>query len=460
MSDSGQKQREEIKRGVLDDITPGNEERREIQIVFEELEERATDALDELGFGCVELVGSTARDTWLSGDRDIDVFLLLPTDLDREEFQEVGLDVGREVLPDSTVAYAEHPYVRGSMEGYDVDLVPCYDLDSTEELKSAVDRTPFHRDYVKERGLDGDQVRLLKAFLQGGGLYGSELKTRGFSGYLCELLVLEYGGFEEVVREAATWGRQTFIDPGEKRGGSGDETVDDRFDSGFVVVDPVDEDRNVAAVVSREKYAEFIDRCRRWLENPGKEFFYEPHRRSMTEEEYLSTLDRRGSRVVSIVFESPDIVEDQLYPQLRSTASSFRNKLEDLGFSVLRTTVMSEDRSVILLEFDVFELSSVERHQGPPVYVGKHSVSFRSKYKELDVVGPYIDDDRYVVEIERAFTTPAEFLEGEAVFDLGLGKHVGEAMRDGYSILVDEACTSLLPEFGGSFTEHFDPELH
>ena len=31
--------------------------------------------------------------------------------------------------------------------------------------------------------------------MQGIGVYGAEIKVGGFSGYLCELLVMKYGGF-------------------------------------------------------------------------------------------------------------------------------------------------------------------------------------------------------------------------------------------------------------------------
>ncbi|NIS30872.1 MAG: tRNA CCA-pyrophosphorylase, partial [Actinobacteria bacterium] len=55
------------------------------------------------------------------------------------------------------------------------------------------DRTPFHAAYVEGRLNDelAAEVRVLKQLLEGIGVYGSDLKTRGFSGYLTELLVLE-----------------------------------------------------------------------------------------------------------------------------------------------------------------------------------------------------------------------------------------------------------------------------
>ena len=43
------------------------------------------------------VVGSVARDTWLSGDRDLDIFLLFPPGFSREALEETGLDLARKI---------------------------------------------------------------------------------------------------------------------------------------------------------------------------------------------------------------------------------------------------------------------------------------------------------------------------------------------------------------------------
>ena len=47
--------------------------------------------------------------------------------------------------------YASHPYVTGYIEGYYVDFVPCYNIKNSDELKSAVDRTLLHTEYIKSK---------------------------------------------------------------------------------------------------------------------------------------------------------------------------------------------------------------------------------------------------------------------------------------------------------------------
>jgi tRNA adenylyltransferase (EC 2.7.7.25) len=44
-----------------------------------------------------------------------------------------------------------------------------------------------------------DEVRLLKKFMKGIGVYGAEIKVKGFSGYVAELLVYFYDSFRNVL---------------------------------------------------------------------------------------------------------------------------------------------------------------------------------------------------------------------------------------------------------------------
>ena len=144
------------------------------------------------------LMGSVAKNTFLSGDKDLDIFVLFPLSFSREELEKKGLEIGKAVFlkfggGKYIVSYAEHPYTKGMLEEYKVEIVPAYLIKSTKELMSAVDRTPFHTNYVISNLKNHDEVRILKKFLKGIGCYGSDLKTEGFSGYLCELLIMRYG---------------------------------------------------------------------------------------------------------------------------------------------------------------------------------------------------------------------------------------------------------------------------
>ena len=102
-----------------------------------------------------------------------------------------GLSIARKILPDGKELYAQHPYLRGEIEGGGIDLVPCFAIDNSTKSISAVDRTPFHTDWVISNisGLE-NEVRLTKQFLKAIGAYGANSAIGGFSGYLVEILCI------------------------------------------------------------------------------------------------------------------------------------------------------------------------------------------------------------------------------------------------------------------------------
>ncbi|SVD30413.1 uncharacterized protein METZ01_LOCUS383267, partial [marine metagenome] len=60
------------------------------------------------------------------------------------------MDAARKILPDGRELYAQHPYLRGEIDGIGIDVVPCYAIDDSAHPISAVDRTPFHTKWVKQ----------------------------------------------------------------------------------------------------------------------------------------------------------------------------------------------------------------------------------------------------------------------------------------------------------------------
>ena len=101
----------------------------------------------------VALAGSLARNTHLRGDRDIDIFVFYPPSLKREKFEKEGLKLGHTVFGKNfhEEAYSEHPYVRGMIDGFNVEIVPTFQVKKATEKLSAVDRTPFHAAYMKKK---------------------------------------------------------------------------------------------------------------------------------------------------------------------------------------------------------------------------------------------------------------------------------------------------------------------
>jgi len=450
---------EDVLSTVRERVTPTAAERRRLSATADRLIARAEAAIDDRGLDADVLqVGSTARGTWLAGDRDIDLFVRFRPDLPREDLETHGLDIGHAVLPDGHQEYAEHPYVKGEVDGFDVDCVPFFRVDSASEIRSAVDRTPFHTRYLDARiddDLAGD-VRVFKRFLKGIGAYGSDLKTRGFSGYLAELLIVEYGGVVPLLEAAVDWSPPVVFDP-EDHGTTS-------FDDALVVIDPTDPDRNVAAVCAAENVARLQHYARELLADPELALFFLPSREPLSAAAIREQLSDRGTTPLAIVFETPDIVDDQLYPQLDKSLAGIESGLANHGFDVFRSARFVDadtdtDTAVLLFELSTAERPTVERHEGPPVSVREHAIGFFEAYADDEsCVGPFLDGDRYVVERPREWTDAVDYLDSEAVFEVGLGVHIEDSLADGYDLRVgSEEIAGLVDTFGAELTEYLDP---
>ncbi len=422
---------------VLGKIKPVPAEQQRMQEVADRIISLVDRAAAGTGLADVSgmLVGSAARGTWISGEHDLDIFISFPEDTPEQDLKTVGLNIARQVANDadnSEERYAEHPYVHAVFGDFKVDLVPCFRVASAAQIKSAVDRTPFHNIFILDRikGLE-DEVLLLKQFMKGAGVYGSDLRTGGFSGYLAELLVIHYGSFAEVLQAADGWKPGIIIDIIEH----GNKQHNDPL----VVVDPTDPARNVAAALTLDRFAGFIDRARQYLDSPAIEQFLPGPRVLLSDTEFDDITARRGTDLLAVVFDKPDVVDDVLYPQLFMLHNSITDLLSRHKFSVLNSDVWAGDgEAAVVLEMEVSCLPPVKKHAGPPVWERSHAGSFKQKYlqnKGLSRV--YIENGRYVVDVPRPYTDPVELIKSE-LLNCRLGKNVGACIKTGFKVRNDE----------------------
>lgn len=423
---------ETIRTLVLSRIKPREPEIQKLQALAQSIIHRI-DALGKeegLDISAI-LVGSLARGTWLSGEHDLDIFIMFPQDASREYLEEKGLYIARKIAKEaqrSEERYAEHPYINALFDGFEVDLVPAFGVASAADIKSAVDRTPFHNSFVLSRinGLE-DEVLLLKQFLKGCGVYGSELKTHGFSGYLVELLVIDCGSFLKVLESSCKWKPGTTIDI-EKHGSVAHSDP-------FVVIDPTDPARNVAAALSLDNLCIFIDKACEFLKNPDESYFIKQVPEPLGDTDFESIMASRGTSLIAIGFIAPDVVEDVLFPQLHKMEDSVREMLERYDFRVYNSGVWADEKVLLLYELESAKLPSLRKHAGPQVWMGEHTLAFKSKYVGSNTFSNvYIRNGKYMVEIPRKYTRAKKLLEKELP-KCGLGKHVGLSIKKGYDVL-------------------------
>jgi tRNA nucleotidyltransferase (CCA-adding enzyme) len=257
----------DIEIKVLKKITPSTDDRKKLEKIIVELKEKLKLEIKKRDLPVIiKLVGSTAKDTYLKNNLDIDYFLLYPTKFDKKDIAKNTLSIGEEILTDTEESYAEHPYLRGYFKNYFVELVPSYKIEKASQKLSAVDRTPLHTKYILENLSEKQkpEVLLFKQFLRGIGCYGAETEIEGFSGYLCEILVLKFGTFEEILKNAQNWkkGEKLSLTRGKIQS----------FETPLTFIDPVDEERNVASALSQRKFDFFTIACKEYLKNPTFKF--------------------------------------------------------------------------------------------------------------------------------------------------------------------------------------------
>jgi len=308
-----------IHEEILKKITPTQADRAKITALAKELRQRVALACQEQGVkATVRVEGSVAKDTWLREEPEIDVFMRLPTTIPRRSLGEISLKIARKATEGAKQVerFAEHPYLEAFIGEVRVNIVPCYDVKRGEWL-SATDRTPFHTDYVKKRLNTAlrDEVRLLKKFLQGIDAYGAEIKTGGFSGYLCELLIVHHQSFIETLRTFAGYTQRVAIDIEGYYAGR-EKELKRLFPEPLVIVDPVDKARNVASAVQPQKLYALVAAARAFLKKPNETFFYPPKINPLTAEALKSKLENRGVSLIFLTLGNTDVVPDVLWGQL------------------------------------------------------------------------------------------------------------------------------------------------
>jgi len=419
---------------VLKEVTPDAGERSKIEAVAKKLEKKVTAAAQKLGVEAnVRVEGSIAKDTWISGEPDVDVFMCIPKSIPRAMLGEVCLKVAKEAMKGARQVerFAEHPYLEAFVDGVRVNVVPCYDVKPGEWL-SATDRTPFHTDYVNAH-LTVDkrsEVRLLKKFMKGIGVYGAEIKVGGFSGYLCELLILHYRSFFETV-EAFAGHRQRLVIDIEGFYKDREKELDLLFDEPLVVVDSVDKARNVASAVREQRLYAFIAASQAFLKNPNHNFFEPKKTIPFAVTKMRRELKRRGSKIVFVVFGKVGVVPDISWGQLYKSQRSLRKLVELSGFGVLRDLPWSDEkgRSMFVFELDDCCISPVKLHLGPPLDKEKECERFIQKHlgKPSTFCGPYVQNGRWVVLVQRKYTDACVLLK-EKLKDGGKNAGVAEGI--------------------------------
>jgi tRNA nucleotidyltransferase (CCA-adding enzyme) len=412
-----------VEAAVLARISPSGEFLERVARVRRELLQRVEDAARSRSSPLVRalVAGSAARGTFLADRLDIDLFLLFPPELPRDQLRAEGLALGRAVLTDPETRYAEHPYLRGTFEGFLVDAVPGFAISDPSQPLSAVDRTPFHQAYLSERETPEivGQVRLAKQFLRAIGVYGSEARTEGVSGYLVELLVVRFGSLRGLLVEARRWRIPVKLtEPGKEPPRLPEHVA-------LVLADPVDPNRNVASALSRRNLGLLILAASAYLDRPSEGWFEVVEPASVPRDDALRRLKERGTHLTVVTLPRPDLVDDTLYPQVRKAARAIadefaRSEFRPVGWAI----AVGPDRVYLAFELSGGLRTAVQLRDGPPAGIDRVG-SFLEKWTDPGapvLQGPYVrEDGSLAIETRRTERTAEDVLRA-SFSRLSLGK--------------------------------------
>ena len=438
-------------KAILEDIKPTAEEKQHVDKVSLDIMNFLQKACDEKGIDAkVALVGSVAKNTALKGKSDIDIFIAFPLGTEKKYLKDKGLELAHlccdEFGGKAQHHFASHPYVTAEIGDCEVDIVPCYAIEDGSQLKSAVDRTILHTRYVKENLKESqeDEVLLLKRFMAMTGTYGSEFKVGGFAGYLCELLIINYGDFESTLKSAINWKYGHTIDL-EGYGTAGN------FNDPLIVIDPTDKNRNVGAALRLDKMAEFIQSARNYIFSDNKKDYFYPLKRDLNKDDILNEFKQRGSDLIAFRFDIPEMPLDTLHPQLRKTCEALERKLNSEEFNVFKADYWSDEveNCIILLEMTTSKINSVKVNVGPKVFITQACENFAAKYGRQNC---YVQGDFLVHTQEREFNDARDLISHiftkEHIGLIKVGKNLKNIIINTFEFIdIEEVDEEFLDDF-------------
>ncbi len=411
-----------IETDIITRLRPTPDERATVESAVADVTAGIQAALERMGApGRASVQGSMAKDTWIAGSADVDLFILFPADCAADDIATWTETAAQAVLEDARHRYAQHPYVVGRFAGLDVDVVPAYAVAQASDKMSAVDRTPFHTAWVAAN-LDArmrDEVRLTKRWCKGVEVYGAETSIGGFSGYLVEVLIGILGGFRPFQDWLLAGARPRVLT-------AGDNKVQDP--APLVVVDPVDATRNCAAALTEATLQRAVEAAAAYRDAPDERFFFPAPPAAMS----ASALDAAlaEQQATWLALEIPDAAQrlDIVYPQFQKANQRIGDAMAAAGFTILRSDTWTDDAFVGMqwaLEAEL--LPAERRHDGPPADT-EHATRYRGKWEGHPDApgGVQVDDGRLYVIIVEPYRTPAAWLAAHLP-KMPLGKHVEKA---------------------------------
>lgn len=393
-------------------VIPSQKEEKKVGRIISEIKSKVESEAKKLKTNAHLIAGgSAAKGTWLPGFSDIDFFLVFDYDSFADKSAEISV-YAEKVLKNIfklTRMHGSRDYFSARYKNYNVEIIPVLDISEGQEPKNLTDFSPMHvvwfNKHAKNNSKLRTEVRLAKQFFKSAGVYGAESYIRGFSGHVIEILTVNYGSFQNLIKAVLKWRYQQVIDV-ENHYRNEKEVFanlnESKLASALILVDPVERKRNASAALDRENFNLAKEAAHQFMDNPSIIFFAE-------KKFSIEDLKRKKGDLKLIVIDTktskskPDVAGAKLRKYFESIDRQFAENdfvVQDSGWHI------SESTAKFWFYFDKTVLQGKKEHIGPPVTMEKYAQIFRKKWKSVKISG-----GRLIAEIKRKHVKPEQLLK-------------------------------------------------
>lgn len=392
-------------------INPSKKEIKKVNSVTKEVFNKIEKKIKEEGITAQPFLGgSVAKETWLPGTSDIDLFLRFDYEKYKSKSNELS-DLLEKILEDFNTKRRKGSrdyFIIEDYEGFEIEIVPVLNIDNPKQEKNITDVSPLHvkwvKDKINERKSLSREIKIAKLFLKAQRCYGAESYIKGFSGHVTDILIAYYNSFRKFIKAVPKWEPKMFIDienhyKGKKE--AMEKMNSSKLQSPLIVVDPIQPERNAAAALSREKFERLKKSAKEYLKKPGIEFFKE-------ERITIEDLEKKDKLIV-LEAEPQKEGKDRAGAELLKKFQKVKRRLKEHDFKILNSGWQwyPGEKAMYWLYFPKKPLSKKKRHDGPPFSADKKDIQkFKEKWSKVRK-----NKKRYLTIIERKYTKPEQLLK-------------------------------------------------
>ena len=393
----------ELLKQVIDELRPEKDVVDKCTIVLDsinsEIKKKKIKARAVLG-------GSIAKGTFLKDDYDCDIFVKFNLDYKKKDISNL-LEKILKIFPKVNRIHGSRDYFNFKSNTINFEIVPVLNIKKAEQAINITDCSPLHvkwvKDNLKKNPKLADEIRLAKAFCKACKVYGAESYLRGFSGHVLDILTIYYKGFTPLLKNAVKWKEQEVIDFNDYYKGSALERLNKSKLSSLVIIDPIQPERNAAAVLSSENFLLFRKSAKSFLKKPSKRYF---EKKEITIKELKE--GSKGKKLVLLDIKALDGKEDVVGSKLLKAFNYINKTLVSNGFTVYDKGWKWDKKEKALFWFILKDeaLSEFFKRIGPPIKNKENLKQFMKKHKKT-----FIQSKRICANVKREFRKPENLVK-------------------------------------------------